>query len=455
MNINLTTSNLNSSLNKYNNSLLIKNRKLNRKKFLSNFNLNIDNINNQNNFNNIRSKTPINYSKNINNTKSIEDYIEENKKLNYKLNLYQKQIKMLKKENNEMENEILKLNENIQKLNLFFIKNNNNINNNINITENKINIEKIIETSLIIELKQKYRQSLFEIEKLNYENLLLKKDIKYTKINELKIINENLLDHINKLKIKINKILNSFELNKFNKETFNNIKNENIKKDFIIINLKEKNKNLNDKLIKKMQECNEIKNKNNKILFEKNNITLKSNFYSKIIDELTIRFNKNENLLNNNSNQRMKKNKSFNIIRNTFKIKNNICNLNTNNNNKNDKNDKNDLIKNLKDYFIKNNIKDYKTFIKNINIKTNNNKIKLDQFYSFLKKNKINGILNKEFIIDNKYVDIQKLNKLILNDEYNNSQNKSEKILKSFISTDNFVNNEKDDNNYNFDNFNE
>ena len=455
MNINLTTSNLNSSLNKYNNSLLIKNRKLNRKKFLSNFNLNIDNINNHNNFNNIRSKTPLNYSKNNNNTKSIEDYIEENKKLNYKLNLYQKQIKMLKKENNEMENEILKLNENIQKLNLFFIKNNNNINNNINITENKINIEKIIETSLIIELKQKYRQSLFEIEKLNYENLLLKKDIKYTKINELKIINENLLDHINKLKIKINKILNSFELNKFNKETFNNIKNENIKKDFIIINLKEKNKNLNDKLIKKMQEYNEIKNKNNKILFEKNNITLKSNFYSKIIDELTIRFNKNENLLNNNSNQRMKKNKSFNIIRNTFKIKNNICNLNTNNNNKNDKNDKNDLIKNLKDYFIKNNIKDYKTFIKFINIKTNNNKIKLDQFYSFLKKNKINGILNKEFIIDNKYVDIQKLNKLILNDDYNNSQNKSEKILKSFISTDNFVNNEKDDNNYNFDNFNE
>ena len=455
MNINLTTSNLNSSLNKYNNSLLIKNRKLNRKKFLSNFNLNIDNVNNHNNFNNIRSKTPINYSKNINNTKSIEDYIEENKKLNYKLNLYQKQIKMLKKENNEMENEILKLNENIQKLNLFFIKNNNNINNNINITENKINIEKIIETSLIIELKQKYRQSLFEIEKLNYENLLLKKDIKYTKINELKIINENLLDHINKLKIKINKFLNSIELNKFNKETFNNIKNENVKKDFIILNLKEKNKNLNDKLIKKMQECNEIKNKNNKILFEKNNITLKSNFYSKIIDELTIRFNKNENLLNSNSNQRMKKNKSFNIIRNTFKIKNNICNLNTNNNNKNDKNDKNDLIKNLKDYFIKNNIKDYKTFIKNINIKTNNNKIKLDQFYSFLKKNKINGILNKEFIIDNKYVDIQKLNKLILNDDYNNSQNKSEKILKSFISTDNFVNNEKDDNNYNFDNFNE
>ena len=452
MNINLTTSNLNSSLNKYNNSLLIKNRKLNRKKFLSNFNLNIDNINNHNNFNNIRSKTPINYLKNNNNTKSIEDYIEENKKLNYKLNLYQKQIKMLKKENNEMENEILKLNENIQKLNLFFIKNNNNINNNINITENKINIEKIIETSLIIELKQKYRQSLFEIEKLNYENLLLKKDIKYTKINELKIINENLLDHINKLKIKINKILNSFELNKFNKETFNNIKNENIKKDFIIINLKEKNKNLNDKLIKKMQECNEIKNKNNNILFEKNNIRLKSNFYSKIIDELTIRFNKNDNLLNNNSNQRMKKNKSFNIIRNTFKIKNNICNLNTNNNNKNDKND---LIKNLKDYFIKNNIKDYKTFIKNINIKTNNNKIKLDQFYSFLKKNKINGILNKEFIIDNKYVDIQKLNKLILNDDYNNSQNKSEKILKSFISTDNFINNEKDDNNYNFDNFNE
>ncbi len=451
MNINLTTSNLNSTLNKYNNSLLIKNRKLNRKKFLSNFNLNIDNINNHNNFNNIRSKTPLNYSKNNNNTKSIEDYIEENKKLNYKLNLYQKQIKMLKKENNEMENEILKLNENIQKLNLFFIKNNNNINNNNNITENKINIEKIIETSLIIELKQKYRQSLFEIEKLNYENLLLKKDIKYTKINELKIINENLLDHINKLKIKINKILNSFELNKFNKETFNNIKNENIKKDFIIINLKEKNKNLNDKLIKKMQEFNEIKNKNNKILFEKNNITLKSNFYSKIIDELTIRFNKNENLLNNNSNQRMKKNKSFNIIRNTFKIKNNICNLNTNNN----KNDKNDLIKNLKDYFIKNNIKDYKTFIKNINIKTNNNKIKLDQFYSFLKKNKINGILNKEFIIDNKYVDIQKLNKLILNDDYNNSQNKSEKILKSFISKDNFVNNEKDDNNYNFDNFNE
>ena len=354
-----------------------------------------------------------------------------------------------------MENEILKLNENIQKLNLFFIKNNNNINNNINITENKINIEKIIETSLIIELKQKYRQSLFEIEKLNYENLLLKKDIKYTKINELKIINENLLDHINKLKIKINKILNSFELNKFNKETFNNIKNENIKKDFIIINLKEKNKNLNDKLIKKMQECNEIKNKNNKILFEKNNITLKSNFYSKIIDELTIRFNKNDNLLNNNSNQRMKKNKSFNIIRNTFKIKNNICNLNTNNNNNNKNNDKNDLIKNLKNYFIKNNIKDYKTFIKNINIKTNNNKIKLDQFYSFLKKNKINGILNKEFIIDNKYVDIQKLNKLILNDDYNNSQNKSEKILKSFISTDNFVNNEKDDNIYNFDNFNE
>ena len=350
MNINLTTSNLNSSLNKYNNSLLIKNRKLNRKKFLSNFNLNIDNINNHNNFNNIRSKTPINYSKNINNTKSIEDYIEENKKLNYKLNLYQKQIKMLKKENNEMENEILKLNENIQKLNLFFIKNNNSINNNNNTTENKINIEKIMETSLIIELKQKYRQSLFEIEKLNYENLLLKKDIKYTKINELKIINENLLDHINKLKIKINKILNSFELNKFNKETFNNIKNENVKKDFIILNLKEKNKNLNDKLIKKMQECNEIKNKNNKILFEKNNIKLKSNFYSKIIDELTIRFNKNDNLLNKELNKGMKKNKSFNIIRNTFKIKNNICNLNTNNNNNNKNNDKNDLIKNLKNY---------------------------------------------------------------------------------------------------------
>jgi hypothetical protein len=362
---------------------------------------------------------------------------------------------MLKKENNEMENEILKLNENIQKLNLFFIKNNNNnFNKDNNISENKINFEKIMETSLIIELKQKYRESLFEIQKLNYEIFLLKKDIKYTKINELKIINENLLNHINKLKIKINKILNSVELNKINKDNFNNIKNENIKKDFIIINLKEKNKNLNDKLIKKLKECNDIKNKNSKILFENNNIRLKSNFYSKIIDELTIRFNKNDNLLNKDFNKGMKKNKSFNIIRNTFKIKNNICNLNTNNNNNNKNNDKNDLIKNLKNYFIKNNIKDYKTFIKNINIKTNNNKIKIDLFYSFLKKNKINGILNKEYIIDDKYVDIQKLNKLILNNDYNNSQNKSENMIKSFITTDNFINNEKDDNNYNFDNFN-
>ena len=454
MNINLTSSNLNSSLNKYNNISLIKKRKLNRKKFFSNFNLNINNNINDNNLYNIRSKTPLNNSKNFTNIKSIEDYIEENNKLNHKLNLYQQQIKLLKKENNEMENEILKLNENIQKLNLFFIKNNNNnFNKDNNISENKINFEKIMETSLIIELKQKYRESLFEIQKLNYEIFLLKKDIKYTKINELKIINENLLNHINKLKIKINKILNSVELNKINKDNFNNIKNENIKKDFIIINLKEKNKNLNDKLIKKLKECNDIKNKNSKILFENNNIRLKSNFYSKIIDELTIRFNKsNNNLINKELNKSMKKNKSFNIIRNTFNIKNNFCNLNTKNNNINNKND---LIKNLKNYSIKNNIKDYKTFIKNINIKNNNNKIKLDQFYSFLKKNKINGILNKEYIIDNQYVNISKLNKIILTDDNNNnSQNKSNNILNSYNSIENSNNIEKVSNNYDIDNFN-
>ena len=215
-----------------------------------------------------------------------ESLYETNIHLKREINKLKKEIMQIKAEIQRKDNELIKKDKLLQTALDKGIDDNIDINTFINNNENNnILLEKDIKKNNYItkfrkqynELKNKYNEKIEEISEL-------KKNIKTTKLNELKIQYKETFKEFNKLKDLYNSI---FEQNKINLEKIkrlNDIENELNEKNLIILQLQEslklsssnniKNENEIEKLkkiIKKLQNENQILQNKLKTLFEQCN----------------------------------------------------------------------------------------------------------------------------------------------------------------------------------------
>ena len=268
-----------------------------------------------------------------------ESLYENNIHLKTEINKLKKDLMQIKAENQRKENDLIKKDKLLQNAFDKGIDENMEIHN-ILINNNNIFLEKDIKKSNYIskfrkqynELKNKYNEKLEEI-------IELKKNIKLTKLNELKIQNKEAFNEFNKLKDLYN---NLSEENKNNLEKIKKLSDIEIElnqKNLIILQLQEslklssstniKYENEIERLkeiISKLQNDNKILNDKLKTLFEhynKNNIRKEENPINifELNEELTLHPKKIKNGITYN-----------NTNRNYLKISNKINNYNNENN---------------------------------------------------------------------------------------------------------------------------
>ena len=268
-----------------------------------------------------------------------ESLYENNIHLKTEINKLKKDLMQIKAENQRKENDLIKKDKLLQNAFDKGIDENMEIHN-ILINNNNIFLEKDIKKSNYIskfrkqynELKNKYNEKLEEI-------IELKKNIKLTKLNELKIQNKEAFNEFNKLKDLYN---NLSEENKNNLEKIKKLSDIEIElnqKNLIILQLQEslklssstniKYENEIERLkeiISKLQNDNKILNDKLKTLFEhynKNNIRKEENSINifELNEELTLHPKKIKNGITYN-----------NTNRNYLKISNKINNHNNENN---------------------------------------------------------------------------------------------------------------------------
>ena len=269
-----------------------------------------------------------------------ESLYENNIHLKTEINKLKKDLMQIKAENQRKENDLIKKDKLLQ--NAFDKGINENMEiNNILINNNNIFLEKDIKKNNYMfkfrkqynELKNKYNEKLEEIDEL-------KKNMKITKLNELKIQNKETFNEFNKLKDLYN---NLFEENKNNLEKIKKLSDIEVElnqKNLIILQLQEslklsssanlKYENEIEKLrktISKLQNENKILNDKLKTLFEhynKNNVIKEANKNNifELNEELSLHPNKIKNGITYN-----------NTNRNYLKISNKI-NIHNKGNNK-------------------------------------------------------------------------------------------------------------------------
>ena len=254
-----------------------------------------------------------------------ESLYETNIHLKREINKLKKEIMQIKAEIQRKDNELIKKDKLLQTALDKGIDDNIDINTFINNNENNnILLEKDIKKNNYItkfrkqynELKNKYNEKIEEISEL-------KKNIKTTKLNELKIQYKETFKEFNKLKDLYNSI---FEENKINLEKIkrlNDIENELNEKNLIILQLQEslklsssnniKNENEIEKLkkiIKKLQNENQILQNKLKTLFEQcnqqnplNEVNLKNNIFH-LNEELSLHPKKIKNGITFNNTNR-------------------------------------------------------------------------------------------------------------------------------------------------------
>lgn len=316
----------------------------------SNSYINITNPNNKNDLyipeNTDNSSLLLNFKNRCNSKKEkisyhdSESLYENNIHLKTEINKLKKDLMQIKAENQRKENDLIKKDKLLQNAFDKGIDENMEIHN-ILINNNNIFLEKDIKKNNYIskfrkqynELKNKYNEKLEEINEL-------KKNMKMTKLNELKIQNKEAFNEFNKLKDLYN---NLFEENKNNLEKIKKLSEIEIElnqKNLIILQLQESLKLSSStnikyeneierlkKTISKLQNENKILNDKLKTLFEhynKNNIRKDENPNNifELNEELTLHPKKIKNGITYN-----------NTNRNYLKISNKI-NIHDNGNNK-------------------------------------------------------------------------------------------------------------------------
>ena len=198
-----------------------------------------------------RSRTP------IETTKSIDDMTQSNLELKEKLNLYKLQIYKYKKQIGDLEKETKEQLEQIALL----------LNDNQLAINDKATFDVITENYIIYSLKQQHRDDLKAIEELKETIQQLKKNIKLTKLNEYIIENNELMTELTKIRSLYSKSLIQLKSLNDNSNAIKELRIDNSKKDFIIMNLTDKVESMRKEIANKeryISELNELLSKQKK-----------------------------------------------------------------------------------------------------------------------------------------------------------------------------------------------
>jgi len=262
----------------------------------------------------------------VNFKKDKEEIINENLNLKTQINFLKKEINKIKLENIKKENEIQKKESIINKTLEINKENYNTFLANNNIYDNAINNE------LIYKLRKQFLALKKENEKNLNEIIILKKNIKNSKYNEILIENQTILQEFKKLKSLYNFQLNEYENLNLKIKEIKELKDNISKQNFIIIKLKEEIENLN------------IENENLKIEYEK----IKKNYFlaQNEIKKQRIEIIKNNDLNEKNSIELKKNEKTIKLLNNKIerlifesKINQNLNQLKVQENNNENKNE--------------------------------------------------------------------------------------------------------------------
>ena len=226
-----------------------------------------------------------------------EKLVQENIRLKTQLNKLENEKINHKREITNLENEIIKKDKIIETM--------------INDTQSNINSDnnKASEMHLVLNVKRQYKELKKAYEKNQQELNSAKKNIKFTKINELNMENKIYDEQIDKLKNLYEHSLEQKQSLQKNVNEFDIMKQALSQKDYIILNFQENCQ----KMESKIQELNSEKEK-----LKNQNIT-KDDMIKKIREKLEAQGKENEQLVMKNNN--IKKSEIFLSTKNKYEAK--------------------------------------------------------------------------------------------------------------------------------------
>ena len=237
----------------------------------------------------IKSAHPLNLDR--------EKLVQENIRLKSQLNKLETEKMNHKREITNLENEINKKDKIIETM--------------INDTQSNINTEnnKVSEMHLVSNVKRQYKELKKAYEKNQQELNATKKNIKYTKINEINMENQIFDEQISKLKNLYEHSLEQKQSLQKHENEFDTMKQALSQKDYIILSFQEN--------FQKMES--EIKTLNNEKEKLKNQNTKKDDMILKLKEKLQMQNKENEKLVMKNNN--IKKSEIFLSTKNKYEAK--------------------------------------------------------------------------------------------------------------------------------------
>ena len=226
-----------------------------------------------------------------------EKLIQENIRLKTQLNKLETEKINNRREITNLENEITKKDKIIETM--------------INDTQSNINSanNKASEMHLVLNVKRQYKELKKVYEKNQQELISAKKNIKYTKINELNTENKIFNEQVNKLKNIYEHSLEQKHSLKKNENEFDIMKQALSQKDYVILSFQENCQKMESEIQTLNSEKEKIKNQNIK----------KDDMITKLKEKLELQVKDNEKLVMKNNN--IKKSEIFLSTKNKYEAK--------------------------------------------------------------------------------------------------------------------------------------
>jgi len=237
----------------------------------------------------IKSAHPLNLDR--------EKLVQENIKLKTQLNKLETEKMNHKREITNLEMEINKKDKIIETM--------------INDTQSNLNTEsnKASEMHLVLNVKRQYKELKKVYEKNQQELNATKKNVKYTKINELNTENQIYNEQVNKLKNIYEHSLEQKQSLQKNENEFDKMKQALSQKDYIILSFQENCQKMESQIQTLNSEKEKLKNQNTK----------KDNMITKLKEKLETQNKENEKLIMKNNN--IKKSEIFLSTKNKYEAK--------------------------------------------------------------------------------------------------------------------------------------
>ena len=226
-----------------------------------------------------------------------EKLIQENIRLKTQLNKLENEKINNRREITNLENEITKKDKIIETM--------------INDTQSNVNSanNKASEMHLVLNVKRQYKELKKVYEKNQQELISAKKNIKFTKINELNTENKIFNEQVNKLKNIYEHSLEQKHSLKKNENEFDIMKQALSQKDYVILSFQENCQKMESEIQTLNSEKEKIKNQNIK----------KDDMITKLKEKLELQVKDNEKLVMKNNN--IKKSEIFLSTKNKYEAK--------------------------------------------------------------------------------------------------------------------------------------